>query len=271
MKHFSSISTLVVCLMSALALSFVAGCGDSSEEQMAELRVGFDDNFAPFVYKDQGTGEYTGFDIELAREVCHRNGWTLRPVPIKWDRKFDELEMSNVDCIWSCFSMTGRESRCCWTKPYFENCQKVVVKASSDIMGIDDLRDRILCVQLDTPILRGLRGELTGQRSLVALGKSIHQIVPGNSSEDVMEKLNNGSAEAVMVDEAFAMLRCNDAKSYRILPDRILPENCGIGFRLGAEEMRDKVQSTLLDMVKDGTAQRISEKFFGVPDKVIIR
>ena len=48
--------------------------------------VGFDAEFPPYGYMDEN-GEYTGFDLELAAEVCSRNGWTLVKQPIDWDAK----------------------------------------------------------------------------------------------------------------------------------------------------------------------------------------
>ena len=46
--------------------------------------VGFDAEFPPYGYKDTN-GEYVGFDLDLAQEVCDRNGWTLKKQPIDWD------------------------------------------------------------------------------------------------------------------------------------------------------------------------------------------
>ncbi len=38
--------------------------------------VGFDAEFPPYGYRDE-SGEYVGFDLELAAEVCDRQGWEL--------------------------------------------------------------------------------------------------------------------------------------------------------------------------------------------------
>ena len=35
--------------------------------------VGFDASFPPYGYQENG--EYVGFDLDLAQEVCDRNGW----------------------------------------------------------------------------------------------------------------------------------------------------------------------------------------------------
>ena len=68
-----------VCLLAAvMVLGVLAGCGKKEEKNFT---VGFDAEFPPYGYMDDN-GEYTGFDLELAEEVCKRNGWTLVKQPI---------------------------------------------------------------------------------------------------------------------------------------------------------------------------------------------
>ena len=40
---------------------------------------------------DSDTGEYTGFDLELAQAVCDMEGWELVKTPIEWASKDAEL------------------------------------------------------------------------------------------------------------------------------------------------------------------------------------
>ena len=62
--------------------AYTAVCAEKEEGD--EFTVGFDQDFPPmgFVGDD---GEYTGFDLELAEEVCNRMGWKFTPKPIAWD------------------------------------------------------------------------------------------------------------------------------------------------------------------------------------------
>ena len=82
--------------------------------------VGFDAEFPPYGYKDE-SGEYVGFDLDLAQEVCNRNGWTLVKQPIDWDSKDMELDSGSIDCIWNGFTMNGREDEYTWSEPYIDN------------------------------------------------------------------------------------------------------------------------------------------------------
>ena len=110
-------------LAGALALScLMTGCGNKKEETKAETKaettaveetaaasgerttftVGFDASFPPYGYQENG--EYVGFDLDLAQEVCKRNGWELVKTPIDWDAKDMELNSGAIDCIWNGFT-----------------------------------------------------------------------------------------------------------------------------------------------------------------------
>ena len=92
---------------------------ESTSDQKT-FTVGFDAEFPPYGYRDEN-GEYVGFDLELAEEVCNRQGWELVKQPIDWDSKDMELDSGAIDCIWNGFTMNGREDEYTWSEPYIDN------------------------------------------------------------------------------------------------------------------------------------------------------
>ena len=112
---------------------------DAADETAAgdrtQLIVGFDAEYPPYGYMDEN-GEYVGFDLDLAQEVCDRNGWELVKQPIDWDAKDMELNAGSIDCIWNGFTMTGREDDYTFSEPYVDNSIVVVVAADSDIQSL---------------------------------------------------------------------------------------------------------------------------------------
>ena len=108
---------LALVLAGAMMLS-MAACGQKSGE---EFVVGFDATFPPYGYLDEATNEYVGFDLDLAAEVCKRNGWELVKKPIDWDSKNGELDSGAIDCIWNGFTINGREDQYTWSEPYVDN------------------------------------------------------------------------------------------------------------------------------------------------------
>ena len=92
---------------------------ESTSDQKT-FTVGFDAEFPPYGYRDE-SGEYVGFDLDLAEEVCNRQGWELVKQPIDWDSKDMELDSGAIDCIWNGFTMNGREDEYTWSEPYIDN------------------------------------------------------------------------------------------------------------------------------------------------------
>ncbi len=222
--------------------------------------VGFDAEFPPYGYKDDN-GEYVGFDLDLAQEVCDRNGWTLKKQPIEWNSKDMELNSGSISCIWNGFTMNGREDDYTWTKPYVDNSQVVVVRKDSGITQLNDLAGKVVAVQADSSALAALTGEDASEenKTLCATFKDLQQVGDYNSA---FMNLESGAVNAICMDIGVANYEIESrGDKFMMLEDRLSSEEYGIGFKKGNTELRDKVQATLLDMLADGTFDEIAEKW----------
>ena len=222
--------------------------------------VGFDAEFPPYGYKDDN-GEYVGFDLDLAQEVCDRNGWTLKKQPIEWNSKDMELNSGSISCIWNGFTMNGREDDYTWTKPYVDNSQVVVVRKDSGITQLNDLSGKVVAVQADSSALAALTGEDASEenKTLCATFKDLQQVGDYNSA---FMNLESGAVNAICMDIGVANYEIESrGDKFMMLEDRLSSEEYGIGFKKGNTELRDKVQATLLDMLADGTFDEIAEKW----------
>ena len=222
--------------------------------------VGFDAEFPPYGYKDDN-GEYVGFDLDLAQEVCDRNGWTLKKQPIEWNSKDMELNSGSISCIWNGFTMNGREDDYTWTKPYVDNSQVVVVRKDSGITQLSDLAGKVVAVQADSSALAALTGEDASEenKALCATFKDLQQVGDYNSA---FMNLESGAVNAICMDIGVANYEIESrGDKFMMLEERLSSEEYGIGFKKGNTELRDKVQATLLDMLADGTFDEIAEKW----------
>ena len=134
---------------SAEASAENAESAEAAGDHAGKFIVGFDQDFPPmgFVGDD---GQYTGFDLDLAKEVASRLNLEFVPQPIAWDSKDMELNSGTIDCIWNGFTMNGREDAYTWSEPYMNNSQVVVVSADSGIEKLADLAGKIVEVQADS-------------------------------------------------------------------------------------------------------------------------
>ncbi len=222
--------------------------------------VGFDAAFPPYGYKDE-SGEYVGFDLDLAQEVADRNGWKLVKQPIDWDSKDMELKTGSIDCIWNGFTINGRENNYTWSKAYVDNSQVIVVKSDSGIEKKADLKGKNVMVQTDSSALEAFTGEDADEENK-ALCKTFAELQQVSDYNNAFLNLESGSADALCMDIGVASYEVEHrGDDYKILDERISSELYGIGFKLGNTGLRDEVQETLDKMKNDGTFEKIAEKW----------
>ena len=250
-----------VCFSVFAGAMLFCGCGKSEKSQT--FTVGFDADFKPYGYVENN--QYTGFDIDLAREVAKRNNWKLVLKAINWDAKDMELNTGAIDCIWNGFTINGRENAYTWSSPYVDNSQVVMVRAANPAKTLADLAGKVVAVQTDTPVLKALQAG--GKRA--ELGKTFKKLVISPNYNNAVMELEAGSVDAVALDIGVANEKVKTG-NFRILDEVVITEKYGIGFRKGNTALRDKVEKTLIEMVADGTAKKISEKYFDGRDCLII-
>lgn len=228
----------------------------AAEAAGGTLIVGFDQDFPPMGFVGDN-GEYTGFDLDLAKEVASRLGLEYKAQPIAWDSKDMELESGNIDCIWNGFTITGREDDYTWTTPYMANKQVFVVANDSDIKSQADLAGKVVEVQADSSAEVALKENQD-------LANTFGQLLTTPDYNTAFMDLEQGAVDAVAMDVIVAGYQIKQRNAdFKILDDSLSEEEYGVGFKKGNTELRDKVQEALEEMAADGTLAKISDEWFG--------
>ena len=243
---------IIVLALSLLMCLSLCACGGKTGKQT--LVVGFDPEFPPFGFVNEN-GEYDGFDLALAKELCVRLGWDFKAVAINWDSKDNELATGSISCIWNGFTCTGRENEYTWSDAYVDNSIVVVVKADSGIQSLADLAGKTVMVQSASSGADALNGN-------TALKDTLKQVVElGDYNLGFME-LKQGSVDAIVVDQGVAAYQiANNEGDYIILDEAVSTEQYAVGFLKGNTELRDQVNAELLKMAQDGTMEKIGEAY----------
>lgn len=226
-----------------------------SESSGGTLIVGFDQDFPPMGFMGDN-GEYTGFDLELAKEVAERLGLEYTAQPIAWDSKDMELEAGNIDCIWNGFTMTGREDDYTWSEAYMANQQVFVVTAESGIKTLADLAGKVVEVQAESSAEAALKDDpdLTGTFGTL-------QTTPDYNT--AFMDLQMGAVDAIAMDEVVARFQIEQRQvDFIVLDETLAAENYAVGFKKGNDTLKDQVQEQLEALAADGTLAKISEKWF---------
>lgn len=262
---------LAAAVAAVMALGVMTGCSSTSEEpaenneateegaeagERTTFTVGFDAEYPPYGYMAED-GNYVGFDLDLAQEVCDRNGWELVKQPVDWNSKDMELNSGSIDCIWNGFTMTGREDKYTFSDPYVDNSIVFVVLADSDIQTKDDLAGKVVVTQADSSALAALTSEEDNEENLALAASfaSLEQVADYNTA---FMELESGVVDAIAVDIGVAQYQLTSrGDTFRKLDEPLSTEQYAIGFKLGNTELRDQVQATLDEMVADGTFDEI--------------
>ena len=230
---------------------------EATAEGGREFIVGFDAEYPPYGYLDMATNDYSGFDLELAQELCNRRGWTLVKKPINWDNKDAEIDSGSIDCIWNGMTYTGREALYTWSDPYVNNSIVMCVLADSDIQTLADLAGKVVITQTESSAQTALEGE-----ELAALRASFADLQLNPSYNTCFQDMQAGAVDAIAVDIGVAQYQMkNNPDKFRILDEEVSKEQYAIAFKLGNEELRNQVQETYDEMLADGTVMEIAQHY----------
>ena len=256
---------LTICLV-LLASTSLLGCSNTKTKVSSNLPtivVGID-NFNPYSYLDND-GNYAGIDVELATEAFKRIGYEASFEVINWEDKNNLLNSGEIDCIWSCYTMTGREDKYEWAGPYMYSRQVVAVKSTSDINELSDLADKRIGVQVTT---KAMNLFLHIDESDLPEVKQVNCFA---TTEDVFASLRKGYVDAISGHEALINTFIQNSNgAYRLLEESPYTSELGVAFKKGTHaEIVESLNTILEEMKEDGTFARIVRKYGLDENKVI--
>ncbi|MED1950206.1 amino acid ABC transporter substrate-binding protein [Brevibacillus centrosporus] len=252
MKRFAAISILLTAM-----LSLVVGCSSTNTGGSGkQLIIGIDDKFAPMGFRDD-KNEIVGFDIDYARAAGEKMGKEVVFQTIDWSSKESELNSGRIDLIWNGYTITDeRKEKVLFTKPYLKNAQVIVTAANSDITKLDDLSGKIVGLQKLSSAADALDAS--------PIKNNIKTITEFPDNVLALSDLKIGRVDAVVIDQIVAdYYMAKDKGTFKQLNESLAPEEYGIGVKKGNEALLNELQKALDTMNQDGTAAKISEKWFG--------
>ena len=232
--------------------------GDSAKD-VKKIVIGLDDEYKPMGFKDE-KNEIVGFDVDLAKEAAKRLGSDVEFKAIDWNSKEAELKSGRIDIIWNGLDITPeRQENMLFSKPYMDNRQIVFVKKGNDqgIKAETDLAGKKVGTQA------GSTAETYIDKN-DKLKKSFAEFKTYGDYVSAFMDLDNGRIDALICDEIVGRYNIKDRMDdYDVLEVQVGPATeFGIAFRKDDTELRDKVQKVFDEMIKDGTAGKISEQWF---------
>ncbi|MBO7762511.1 MAG: transporter substrate-binding domain-containing protein [Clostridia bacterium] len=193
------LSLLLAVAMLAGCMLVMASCGQPT------LKVGytvyapmnFYDNDGDVLDGDDGSGDFVGFDTELALLVAEKLGMKVQFVEIDWNNKYSELNSGAIDCIWNGFTSNSKDAdgierseKVDFSYAYLDNAQCVVVKAAD------------LAAYTSVESLAGKKGAAEGGSAGETYALSVtdsDKVVPADVQTDTFTELLAGAVDSALL------------------------------------------------------------------------
>jgi glutamate transport system substrate-binding protein len=210
-------------------------------------------------FRDATTGEYAGFDVEIARMIAAGLGFgpdQIDYVVVPSAAREDTIERGDIDYMVGTYTINDtRKQRVSFAGPYYVAGQSVLVAAdNTTITGKDTLQGQRVCsVTGSTPIQRVRDQGLTDQ------------IVEFQTYSQCVDQLLAGQVDAVTTDDAilagFASQRPDELK---VVGETFSSEPYGIGLSRDDTALRNKINDLLQASYDDGTWQKVYDATLGL-------
>ncbi len=264
--------SIVIGLVGMVASFALAACGTgdsvtkkdswSRYEESKKITIGFDKTFVPMGFEEKN-GQYTGFDIELAKAVFDKYGLAIEWQPIDWDLKETELNNGNIDLIWNGYSATAeRREKVLFTDNYMENLQVLVTKKSSNITNSSGMKDKVLGTQAGSSGYTNFESQPTILKDLVKNNEATQYA----TFNEALIDLKNDRIDGLLIDRVYANYYLQQEgliSDYNIIDAGFEKEAFGVGARKADTTLVDKINAAFKELYADGSFQKISDKWFG--------
>lgn len=222
-------------------------------KEEGKLKVGTEGTYAPFTFHDE-TGELTGFDVEISKEVAKRLGVEAEFSETQWDAIFAGLDAERFDMIANQVGIRpDRQEKYDFSDPYITS--KAVLIAHEENENIKSFED-----------IKGLKAAQTLTSNYGDLAREYGAEIVGVEGFVQSVELINSKRADVTINDNISFLDFKKQKPdapVKIVAEKEEASQSGLMFRKGNETLVEAVNKALQEMIDDGTYEKISEKWFG--------
>ena len=239
---------LAFVLVAIMAISLTA-CVNAKPTEKETLVMATNATFPPYEYYDGD--EIVGIDAEIAKAIADKLGMELRIDDMEFNSIITAVNSGQADIGMAGMTITeDRKQSVDFSDSYATGVQVVIVTQDSPIQTVDDLAGKKIGVQLTTT------GDIYATDEF---GKDY--VVQFNKGADAVLALKNGQVDAVIIDNQPAKAFVEQNEGLKILETEYANEDYCIAFKKGNDELREKVNNALNELIADGTVQDIIDKY----------
>lgn len=262
-------SSLVVLMGVLLLASFISYA--SAESMLDEVmkrgtvRIGHGNATPPMNYIDE-KGEWTGFDVDLGTAIAEKLGLKIERVLVDNKTRIAFLANRSIDLSLANISQTrSREEQMDYAEPPYFWTGKIFYAKKGKIKSIKDLGGKKIGVD------QGSNAFIAAPQEIAKYTDKKTEMLSFQNSAEGFLALKQGKIDAYSQDaQIMASIAAAGglADEYEAVGGAIWsPGLYGIGVPENESDWRDKISFVLQDMLKDGTYEKIYQKWFGPKGK----
>jgi len=234
-----------------------AGGTDESLSSVLEsgtLTIGTEGTYRPFSYHADGSGELTGYDVEVARAVADQLGVEAKFEETQWDAIFAGLDAGRFDTIANQVSINPeREEAYEFSAPYTYSTGVIVVPTDDDsITSFDDLAGKTTAQSLTSNWYTLATESGANVEAVEGWAQSVELVQQGRVDATVNDKLT-------FLDYQ----KQTGAAGLKVAAETDDSSESAFAFAKGGTALAEAVTDALTTLSDDGTLAEISDTYFG--------
>lgn len=240
-----------------ILLSTAASLLISAQAFAAEtLKIGTEGAYPPFNLID-ASGQVVGFDLDIAHALCARMAVECEVVTSDWDGIIPALNAGKFDFLVASMSVTEeRQQAVDFTDPYYTNKLQFVAPKSADFKTDEQ--------SLDGKVIGAQRATIAG----TWLEDNLDDVVDiklYDTQENAYLDLASGRVDGILADKfvQWEWLKSEAGQDFEFKGEPVFDnDEIAIAVRKGEDELRQRLNQALAEIVADGTYEQINAKYF---------
>lgn len=221
---------------------------EAKEAAGGTLIMGTNAEFPPYEYYENN--EIVGIDAEIAKAIADKLGMELQIEDMAFDAIVPSVTSGKVDFGAAGMTVTPERLQSVdFTVTYANSNQVAIVQNESEIASSEDLKGKIIGVQLGT----------TGDALATEIeGATVERY---NKGLEAVQSLKQGKIDAVVIDQATAEAFAKNTDGIKLLEEKMSEEEYAIALKKGNTELLEKMNGAIEELKSDGTIDEIVAKY----------
>ncbi|KYG57832.1 amino acid ABC transporter substrate-binding protein [Planococcus maritimus] len=267
-------SKFSIAAISAAAALTLSACGSDSEETAEETPSAWDEiqeqgtltvatsgTLYPTSYREEGTDELTGFEVEVVREMAERLELEVEFSEMGFDEMMTSVQTGQVDIAANDIEINeDRKEKFVFSTPFKYSYGTAIVR-EGDLSGIETLED-----------LEGKKaaGASTSVYMETARSYGAEEVTYDNATnETYLRDVAIGRTDVILNDYYLQTLAIEAFPELEIVIHPTIkyrPSEGGMVMNKGNDELVENVNNAIDEMLEDGTIAELSAEFFDGAD-----